>query len=174
MYKVAHEELSRLVQQESSRIEKELHSVEQLTSLYSKQTERAYQTPCTPGKEELERYRFSTGGSWFTTRDIGGSALYYSSLTQIGETEKLKAWQLAQLDPIMADIQRANPLVVQVYLNTHDSLNRIYPYLEPIEQYGEALDIPSFNFYYKADGVHNPERKTVWTEVSSIPPGRDG
>ena len=62
MYKVAHEELSRLVQQESSRIEKELHSVEQLTALYSKQTERAYQTPYTPGKEELGRYRFSTGG----------------------------------------------------------------------------------------------------------------
>ena len=168
----ANEELGRLVQLESRRIEQELHSVEQLTDLYRHQTERAYRTPFTPESRELARYRSTPKGAWFTAVDIGGSAAYYSGITQISEKEKQKSLQLAQLDPVMIDIQQSNPLVVQIYLNTYDSLNRIYPYLKPILTFGEELDIPSYNFYYDADASHNPGRKTVWTEVYKDPAGQ--
>ncbi len=172
VHKLVNEELGLLVQQESRRIEQALHSVEQLTELYRHQTERAYRTSFIPEGRELARYRTTKKGAWFTAVDIGGSAAYYSALTKVGEKEKQKSLQLAQLDPIMIDIQQANPLVRQIYLNTYDSLSRIYPYLKPILAFGEEMDIPSYNFYYDADSNHNPERKTVWTEVYKDPAGQ--
>jgi len=165
VHKLVNEELGLLVQQKSRRIEQALHSVEQLTELYRHQTERAYRTPFIPEGREFAHYRTTEKGAWFTAVDIGGSAAYYSALTKVGEKEKQKSLQLAQLDPIMIDIQQANLLVRQTYLNTYDSLIRIYSYLKPILAFGEEMDTPSYNFYYDADSNHNPERKTVWTEV---------
>ncbi|MBS1223886.1 MAG: histidine kinase, partial [Proteobacteria bacterium] len=72
----------------------------------------------------------------------------------------------------MRDIQQTHPLVVQIYLNTFDSLNRIYPYFEVLSQYAPRMDIPSYNFYYEADAAHNPGRGVVWTDVYVDPAGQ--
>ena len=169
---IASQELARILTQEAELIGHDLQSVEQLTELYRTQTEHAYRTPFDPDTKEKSRYRLSPGGAWYTSSDTGGSAGYYSSLTQIGVAEKRKVWQLSQLDPLMKVIVEANPLVTQIYLNTHDSHNRIYPYFDTLKQYGESLNVPEFNFYYQADADHNPLRKPVWTEVYIDPAGQ--
>ena len=59
--------------------------------------------------------------------------------------------------------------MVAVYLNTDEpaDMNRYYPFIEkPWEVYPADLSMGDFNFFYLADGEHNPERKTVWTGVS--------
>lgn len=170
---IADQELSRIVAQEASVIGRDLMSVEQLTNLYRRQTELAYRTPFIPSEQEQSRYRYSSGGAWYTAVHTGvEAAAYYSALTHVGEAQRRKAWQLSQLDPLMAGIMDANLLVAQVYLNTHDSHNRIYPFVDTIKQFGESLDIPTFNFYYEADAKHNPRRETVWTEVYVDPAGQ--
>ena len=63
------------------------------------------------------------------------------------------------------------PLIEQLYYNTHDSLNRIYPYFEVLSQYPSRVHIPSYNFYYEADAKHNPQRKVGWTDVYVDPAG---
>ncbi len=169
---IADNELSRIVAQEAAIIGRDLVSIQQLTEIYRKQTALAFQSPFDPGQAEKSRYRFTDGGAWYAAVDNGGSGAFYSGAVPVGEAEMRKALQLAQLDPLMADIQTSNPLVAQVYLNTKDSYNRIYPYLNGDEQYSDGLVIPNFNFYYLADARHNPSRGTVWTEVYVDPAGQ--
>ncbi len=103
-----------------------------------------------------------------------GSALYYSSDTVIGgEKERDKAYYSEFLDTSFKSMVDSNPLISQVYINTHDNMNRIYPFINNIaEQYGPVLDMTDYNFYYEADFKHNPPtRDPVWTEAYLDPAG---
>ncbi len=121
------------------------------------------------------------GEAQFTTHKNGayykvnktGASLYYSSHTPIGEAEKRKARCSERLDPLLVSIVKTSPIITQAYLNTQDGMNRIYPFMDNApEQYGPVLHMQEFNFYYAADGEHNPQRKSVWTEVYLDPAGQ--
>lgn len=170
---IAGDELRRLTQREVVTIQKQLLAVSQFTDLFRRQTARLLQTPFEPGPVERGRYAYSPDGVYYTLRDGGsGGALFYSGVMPIGPEQREKAARTAQLDPLMRDIQQTHPLVGQIYLNTFDSLNRIYPYFEVLSQYAPRMDIPSFNFYYEADAAHNPGRGVVWTDVYVDPAGQ--
>jgi hypothetical protein len=53
-------------------------------------------------------------------------------------------------------------------------MNRIYPYFEVLSQYANDIDIPTFNFYYLADSVHNPAREPVWVHEPYMDPAGRG
>ena len=170
-YKNAEAQLQEIAKLEAESISSKLDTVTQLTSLFAHSTQNAYTNQITPSKEEMDRYAFSNG-AWYTTQDNGNAALFYSSISAVGEREKNKAWQLSQIDPLMKHLVNTNSLVTQAYLNTHDSMNRIYPYFAVLEQYPPDMDIPSYNFYYDADLIHNPTRQPVWTDVYIDPAGQ--
>ena len=71
-----------------------------------------------------------------------------------------------------ATSRSSNPLIVQAYLNTHDSLNRIWPWIDAAAVYDPRMNIPDFNFYYEADTTHNPSRSVVWTDAYVDPAGQ--
>jgi signal transduction histidine kinase/CheY-like chemotaxis protein len=170
---IASDELRRIAQREVVTIQKHLLAVSQTTDLFRRQTAQLLQTPFYPGPAERGRYAYSPDGVYYTTREGGsGGALFYSGIQPIGPEQREKAARTAQLDPLMRDIQQTHPLVGQAYLNTFDSLNRIYPYFEVLSQYAPRMDIPSFNFYYEADAAHNPSRGVVWTDVYVDPAGQ--
>ena len=170
---IAGDELRRIAQREAVTIQKQLQAVSQTTDLFRRQTARLLQTPFTPDLEERGRYVYSSDGVYYTIRDGGsGGALFYSGAVPIGPEQRDKAARTAQLDPLMRDIQQTQPLVGQIYLNTFDSLNRIYPYFDVLSQYAPRMDIPSYNFYYEADAAHNPGRGVVWTDVYVDPAGQ--
>ncbi len=169
---IATDELRRIAQRESVVIQKQLASISQVTDLFRRQTAPILATPFDPGPEERNRYAYSSEGVYYTTCDNGGGALFYSGVVPVGPKQREKAWRTARLDPLMRDIQQTHPLVVQIYLNTFDSLNRIYPYFEVLSQYAPRMDIPSYNFYYEADAAHNPGRGVVWTDVYVDPAGQ--
>jgi signal transduction histidine kinase len=121
--------------------------------------------------DDPARFAYSKDGAFYTTKDSGGAAVFYSGHVPIGENERKKAYRSAGLDEVYIGIKKAFPLIVQVYYNTHDSLNRIYPYFEVLSQYPSRMNIPSYNFYYEADAKHNPQRKIVWTDVYVDPAG---
>ena len=157
---------------ESYAIDNQLEAVTRQTALYAERTRQALASDYQPSRVELNRYANSEGGAWYTTEDTGGSALLYSAITSVGPEERAKAWRLEQLDPLMKEIVRTSDLVTQVYFNSHDSLNRIYPYFDVLDQYPVDIDIPSYNFYYLADAQHNPNREVVWTDVYVDPAGQ--
>ncbi|MGB4948195.1 MAG: ATP-binding protein [Candidatus Competibacter denitrificans] len=169
---IATDELRRIAQREAVAIQKQLEAISQSTDLFRRQTARILQIPFEPDKDERKRYAYSPDGVYYTTQDNGGSALFYSGAVPVGAEQREKVWRTVQLDPLMRDLRQTHPLVVQVYLNTHDSLNRIYPYFNVLGHYQPKLDIPQFNFYYEADAQHNPQRGVVWTDVYVDPAGQ--
>ncbi len=163
------QEISRL---EASGIKAQLDAVSEMTTVYAARLQEALDTPYDAGGNERQRYATSPDGVWHTTDDNGGAALYYSALTAVGEPQREKAWRLAQLDPLMKQLVDHSALVTQIYFNSYDSMNRIYPFFKVEEQYPARMNIPEYNFYYDADASHNPGRGVVWTDVYIDPAGQ--
>ncbi len=150
--KIAEQELAHLAERESSGIDHQLDAIVNATK-YLQQ----YSTVVMSGnnllkRDDPKRFAFSKDGAYYTTRDttgeIGGSAVFYSGFVPIGAAEKEKALRTAALDPALKSVKQTFPLIAQTYINTFDSLNRIYPYFDVISQYPAKMDIPSYNFYY--------------------------
>ncbi|MBF9149687.1 sensor histidine kinase [Novosphingobium jiangmenense] len=148
-----------------------LEGISSSTAVFASQTRVALDGNYRPSAEEMARYARTSDGGFYTRYGIGTTASYYTGATPVGPAEIEKVWKLAALDPLMADLDHANPLVASVYVNTFDSYNRIYPYFDVLEQYPHKMRIPDFNFYYLADAKHNPARKPVWTEAYLDPAG---
>ncbi len=172
MQRSAQESLLETARIESDVITAQLQGVVEMTDLFAALMRQAYDQPFMPDAQELARYSLSDNGVWYTRPDTPGAAMFYSAFTEIGKAEKAKAWQLAQTDPLMKQLVDSSLLVTQAYLNTHDSMNRIYPGFDVLDQYPFDMNIPEYNFYYEADAEHNPERKVVWTDVYIDPAGQ--
>ncbi|MDO9107086.1 MAG: sensor histidine kinase [Methylovulum sp.] len=168
---LARQELTHLSTREATGINHHLDAIANATR-YLQDYSAAVMSARTPAlKDDPGRFAQSPEGPYYTVKDTGGSAVFYSGAVPIGKAEREKAWRSAALDPALIGIKKAFPLVSQTYINTHDSLNRIYPYFDVIAQYPKKMSIPSFNFYYEADAAHNPKRGTVWTDVYIDPAG---
>ena len=170
---LAERELERIVTREANVVEEQLVAISRSTDLFRRQTELALRTPFDPGPEEVARYAYTAdGASYHSTWDNGGASVFYSGIVPVGPEERRKAAQLTQLDPLMRDLKETQPLLVQVYFNSHDSLNRLYPYFDAAAQLPPKMNIPTYNFYYAANKEHDPSRGVVWTEVYVDPVGK--
>lgn len=172
IHELAEQELSHLAAREAIGINHQLDSITNATRYLQGYSATVMSSPKALVKDDPKRFSLSSGGAYYSTRDTGGSAVFYSGYVTIGKAEREKAWLSAGLDPALIGIKNAYPLVAQTYLNTYDSLNRIYPYFDVITQYPEKMNIASYNFYYEADGQHNPSRGAVWTDVYIDPAGQ--
>lgn len=169
---LAEQEVTQTALREATGINHQLEGITRATEFLRQQT-----TKVMHGQEALKiddpsRFAYSKDGAFYTTKNNGGSALFYSGVMPIGKKEREKAYRSAGLDGPYIGIKDSFPLIVQLYYNTYDSLNRIYPYFEVLTQYPAKMDIPSYNFYYEADLKHNPEKKVVWTDVYVDPAGQ--
>lgn len=164
-------ELSGLAENGAQTIAEQLNGVSNLSNVYADQTALALSQPADISEADKANVQYSPDGVFYTPADTGGSAVYYSGYYPIGEAEQDKVWRTVRLDPLMKSLVAANPMIAQVYFNTWDSYNRIYPYFDVISQYPPKMDIASYNFYYEADAEHNPERNAVWTDAYVDPAG---
>jgi hypothetical protein len=126
------------------------------------------------GQARKEDYAMTSGGAFYKVADDGGTALWISGVVPVTEEIKEVAYLTEPLDEILPEIHRRHPVVVQSYYNDRHSLNRIYPWFDPLSQYPPKMDIPSFSFYFLADAKHNPERKGVWVAEPYIDPAGRG
>ncbi|MFU8787889.1 MAG: ATP-binding protein [Methylobacter sp.] len=169
---LASDELLRLVDNHADVIEHQLEGVSQLTELFRQETQDALRRPAEKNLEPLSRYAMNEDGVLYSRVNDGGAAVFFSGFVKIDDSHKAKIAQTARLDPTLRRIVDINPLVVQAYFNSHDSLNRIWPYFDVLGQYAPKMDIPSYNFYYEADAGHNPQRKTLWIDAYLDPAGQ--
>lgn len=168
---VAERELGHLASREASGINHQLLGVSSATHYLQDYATQVMSGHLATVKEDPKRFAYSPEGAYYSTRDNGGSAVFYTGIVPIGKTERDKVLRSAGIDPALMGVKNNFPLVAQTYINTFDSLNRIYPYFDVIKQYPAKMDIPSFNFYYEADTKHNPSRGVVWTDVYIDPAG---
>ncbi|MDH4582082.1 response regulator [Pseudomonas sp. BN415] len=166
------EDLSSAVVREGKVIDMRLQGIEVPTRLFRDAVGRALQDRSfKPDDLERQRHVLSSDGVYYTRTDDGRAASFYASSTPVERQDHEKALRLSQVDPLMRSIRESNPLVAAVYFNSWDSYNRIYPFFMTPEQYPHDMVIPNYNFYYLADAKHNPQRKTVWTDVYLDPAG---
>lgn len=169
---VAEQQLLHLAQREADGINKQLQGITQATRYLQNYTAQVMAGKNLWQKDDPKRFAMSKDGVFYTAKDTGGSAVFYSGVVPIGEKEKQKAFKTAALDPALIAVKEAFSLIGQSYLNTFDSLNRIYPYFDVMPQYAPKMDIPTYNFYYEADLQHNPSRGVVWTDAYIDPAGQ--
>jgi signal transduction histidine kinase/DNA-binding response OmpR family regulator/HPt (histidine-containing phosphotransfer) domain-containing protein len=169
---LAEHELLRLVNSHSDAIEQQLAAVSQLTELLRLDTQDALNRPVDKKLEDPDRYAITKDGVLYSKANDGGAAVFFSGFMPVTDAVKLKVSKLARFDVTLKRIVDINPLVVQAYFNSHDSLNRIWPYFDVLSQYQTHMEIPAFNFYYEADAVHNPERKVRWIDAYLDPAGQ--
>jgi PAS domain S-box-containing protein len=168
------DELNKISEQDALNIEQQLTDINYLTDIYARQTAAALNTETTISNEDQDRLTYSSSGVYYTSSDTdeGGVAVFYSGYYPVGEAERSKVVSILQTQELMKDMQTSYPLVSQVYFNSYDSLNIIYPYFDVISQYPEYMNIPEYNFYYEADETYNPDRSVEWTDVYLDPAGQ--
>jgi PAS domain S-box-containing protein len=167
--------LQEIVDAQTRILGEQLAAVADLALALQGETQHFFNTPALqpPPADNPPTFGFAANGVYYQTNNTGGGSLYYSARTAVGPAEQQKAARSAALDPIYKHLFSANKNIVAVYLNTFDSMNRYYPFIESVyEQYLPDMNIPEFNFYYLADAAHNPGRQPVWTETYLDPAGQ--
>lgn len=168
------EEVQLLSNAAADTIQAKLLSITNYTAYFSRLTQNAHNSGAVLNPELVARLGSTDYGALYTTSDSeeGGVAIFYSGAVYVTDVEKAKLGQLMVLEDDMINLLETEPLVTQIYYNTFDSLNIIYPYFDTINQYPIAMDIPDYNFYYEADLAHNPDRGVEWTDVYLDPAGQ--
>ncbi|EJF06127.1 signal transduction histidine kinase [Thiovulum sp. ES] len=124
-----------------------------------------------PNGKDIE-FEFSDNGAYYKKTQVGAS-LYYGNTVVIGDKEKEKAYRSEAMDTSLKEIVENNPNIVSTYFNSHDVMNRLYPFIENVAyQYGPTIPMEDYNFYYEADAEHNPERDHKWTSAYLDPAGQ--
>ena len=172
IYQQADKELQLSAQRESEVIREQLLAVSRQTDIYRAETQRVLteQHHVMPPLDS-SNYAVSPQGVYYSKKDMGGAASFYSSATPLDKQNYEKVWRLSQLDPLMKQIKETNPLIAAAYFNSWDSYNHIYPWFNTLDQYPKDMVIPDYNFYYLADKKNNPLRTVVWTDVYIDPAG---
>lgn len=165
--------LMEITNSQASIINEQLAGVSDLSQVLQAETKRFFDYPSHfTVPEPATEFGFASNGVFYKLEDNGGCSLFYSNKTEIRSAEKSKALKSEALDPLYKELASANKNIVAVYLNTHDSMSRYYPFFNKVyEQLPADMDIPEYNFYYLADNQHNPERTPVWTRAYLDPMG---
>ena len=166
-------ELLQIANQEAEVISQKVQNITNAADFYRKQTAKALLSPAAITPEDKARLTYSPDGVYYTNSDKadGGAAVFYSGIIPVGDIQREKVEKVLSLQNIMKDLKQSFPYAASIYLNTYDSLNIIYPYFDVMSQYTPRTDIATYNFYYEADTVHNPARKTKWTNAYLDPAG---
>ena len=166
-------ESAQIAKRQATVVDAQLVSVEKQLSLYRESVAAVLDDPRISWQGH-EQWTQGTAGQFFTREALGedGVAAFYSALTPSPQQNLDRIEQLRMLTPVMRQMVADDSWIQQVYFNTHDSLNVIYPFFDVGSQYAADVDIPKFNFFYLADEKHNPARKPVWTPVYLDPAGQ--
>jgi signal transduction histidine kinase len=171
--------LRTLAEQSAKTLDRELIFIEWQTTSFAREHERLFAGPQVLSAGERPDFREAPDGSGclYQTNLKDGASFFVpkSSVSRMGDDELRFAEQSASLGPLYRNAVEATPYVVASYFNADQpaAMNRYYPFIEkPWEVYPREVSMREFNFYYLADAVHNPERKTVWTGVYLDPAGQ--
>ena len=139
------EELNELSLEKANSIENQLNGISDVTKLMAMGFKDALAAPAVLQPEYANRLSLSSEGAFYTTKDKseGGVAIFYSGYYPIGPNEKNKVARTLAMERTLKYIVKSYPLANQVYMNTFDSLNIIYPYFDVISQYAAKMNIPS-------------------------------
>ncbi len=173
LLKEVQENIQEISEREQAKINFELRQISDIAKILQNDNQRILLRPDLVQKpNEKPIFKEWENGVIYKENDNGGSSIFVSAHQQ--KTPEL--WEKLEfseaMDPLFKDFTDQNDLIVAIYINTWDNINRYYPFIPKVwEQYEPNLNIPDFNFYYLADEKHNPSRQPVWTDAYLDPAG---
>lgn len=102
--------------------------------------------------------------------DPDACTVYISELAEEGTELKELLSATGSLDELFKGIIGQHEMVSQVYFNSKQQVNKLYPPYDALAMVETNLDVTSFNFYYLGDEKNNPERETLWVDEIYIDP----
>lgn len=158
---------------EAQNLQKELDGVTTITQMLARETGAALGSPNRIRPEDESRVSETADGMIYSAKDApeGGAAAFYSGIRPADQDIRSRISRILTVQAFMKDIKNTNPLISQVFFNSYDSLNVIYPYFDVLNRYSPRTDFTKFNYYYEADASHDPGRNTVWTGMYQDPSG---
>jgi len=167
------ENIPHICGKEAGKINGQLEHIAMNAKILQAENQRFFEDPAKfliPNEEP--QFLTSTNGVYYK-KNNNGCSLYYSALTKITKKEADKARNTECFDPLYKLMVEVNPLITQVYFNSFDGMNRLFPFINKVyEQYPPDLLMQDYNFYYLADNKHNPARKPMWTGAYLDPAGQ--
>ncbi len=111
-------------------------------------------------------FSFASNGMFYKVNNNGGSSVVVSNETKIDDDllNELKNSEI--FDITFKTIVNHEDDVVAAYFNSRKNYTRYYPFLDDsFDVFPSDINMTNYNFYYLADANHNPNRKSVWTDV---------
>ncbi len=151
-------------------VSSQLLSVKNALHLFQKQAAR--QLLPNASSDQHSVLKLSNQNVLYKPYDDGGISVYYSTQSAQMAARPVLARQWLPLSPIMVDLKHSHGLIRQIYLNTPDGLNLLYPFVDVTQHFPPDLDLTEFNFFYLAEASHSPNRESVWTDAYLDPAGQ--
>lgn len=166
--------ITEITSREVKNINLTIDQIMQHAQILQKENERLFNNPEAFGSvNEMPLFEVAKNGVTYKTNNNGGSSVWYSSLTTMTDLTLEKAVRTEAMDPIFKALLEADDMIVGIYFNSYDSMNRYYPFLNEVYNVFEPnMDIPDFNFYYLADEQHDKSHGPAWTDVYLDPAGQ--
>lgn len=103
----------------------------------------------------------------------GHTSVYVSSDTPMSSRVQDMMLRTQEMDTRLKSLVDNNDNLVAAYFNSWNNMTRVYPSMANFyDLFPADFDMTSFNFYYMADETHNPQRRSVWTDVYLDPGGK--
>ena len=141
--------LDEVVSAQSRMISEQLRAITALGHILQSETKDFFDNPeiIPLSSTDPTVFEFAPNGVYYKTNNNEGSSLFYSTAATIGPIEKKKAERSEALDSTYKYIFQANQNIVAVYLNTFDSMNRYYPFIDEVfNQFPPDMNIPVLIF----------------------------
>jgi signal transduction histidine kinase len=166
--------INEIAQRSATIVNNEFHTISNMTVLFQKGHETffsSYNPLHVSPNDSL--YRMTDDGVIINAQRKPDSCTIFYSNVQKERTHRMeKAIATESMDDLYNSVLKSNENIAQLYFNSHDSMNRLCPYMkDALDQYPHDIDIPIYNFYYLADTKHNPKKGVVWTDAYLDPAG---
>ncbi len=162
-----------IVEKETKSIENKFLQIEKLATLLQNHQQNFFENPQNYSFANSIKFDKAENGMFYKLYNNGGSSVVVSKNTLITPSVKKKLHDTEGFDVLFKSIVDNNDSIVAAYFNSHDDINRYYPFIpNSFNAFPMDIKMENYNFYYEANLEHNPEKKAVWTDVYLDPAGQ--
>ena len=114
-------------------------------------------------KRDRFEIRQDDQGFYYKPESHIGSGVVFMPQASPTKQDITDAYNLERLDHLSIPLVDRNDHVVAAWMNLENYMVRYYPFFDMRHILEPDMDLKSFNFYYEADPVHNPQMQNIWT-----------
>ena len=155
-----------IVNEKIELINNKLNEMESLVNILQKEHQDFFTNKLKFSPNQDIEFSFASNGMFYKVNNNGGSSVVVSNETKIDDDllNELKNSEI--FDITFKTIVNHEDDVVAAYFNSRKNFTRYYPFLnDSFDVFPSDINMTNYNFYYLADANHNPNRKSVWTDV---------